>query len=215
MCFSAPASFVAGASLSTLGILSVKKTRFSKEVLFAIIPFFFGVQQLIEGLVWLSFGYSTFNTVVSFIFLMFSHVLWPIFIPISVFLLEENRGRRRILLALLCFGLIIGLYFLASIFSAPFASQIVGSSIVYTYGDVYPPFSLYATYLYFLATYVACLCSSHRIIILFGLVQFLSSLIAFYYYAYAFVSVWCFLAAILSIIVYWFIADRRAAEKRK
>ena len=55
MCFSASASFTAAAVLMPLGLYSTHLARTNKQphyVPLALTPFFFGVQQLVEGLEW-------------------------------------------------------------------------------------------------------------------------------------------------------------------
>ena len=49
MCFSAPASFIAGTALSVIGVAALKRTESKSEIPFALIPLLFGIQQLIEG----------------------------------------------------------------------------------------------------------------------------------------------------------------------
>ena len=54
MCFSATASFGASAVLGAIGIIAVAKAKTKPQRLFATIPLIFAVQQLTEGLLWLS-----------------------------------------------------------------------------------------------------------------------------------------------------------------
>jgi hypothetical protein len=54
MCFSASASFIAGGALTAVGVVTLKKTENKKEIPFAAIPLLFGIQQLIEGVIWLT-----------------------------------------------------------------------------------------------------------------------------------------------------------------
>ena len=49
MCFSAPASFIAGTALSAIGVAALRKTKSRSEVPFAMIPLLFGIQQVTEG----------------------------------------------------------------------------------------------------------------------------------------------------------------------
>ena len=44
MCFSATASFIAGISLSVIGVATVKKAERKAEIPFAMIPLLFGIQ---------------------------------------------------------------------------------------------------------------------------------------------------------------------------
>ena len=54
MCFSAPASFIAGAVLATVGVVTLRMATRPAQIAFAAIPLLFGIQQLFEGLILLS-----------------------------------------------------------------------------------------------------------------------------------------------------------------
>ena len=62
MCFSATASFSAAAVLLGIGTLTLRSALASRhayrrrELPFAAIPLLFAIQQLIEGVIWLTFG---------------------------------------------------------------------------------------------------------------------------------------------------------------
>ena len=58
MCFSATASFSAGAVLLGLGTLTVKSAHRRRELPLAAIPLLFAIQQLTEGVIWLTFRYD-------------------------------------------------------------------------------------------------------------------------------------------------------------
>jgi hypothetical protein len=51
MCFSARASFSAGAVLLGLGALTLKSVKRPRELTFAAIPLLFAIQQLSEGVI--------------------------------------------------------------------------------------------------------------------------------------------------------------------
>ena len=61
---------------------------------------------------------------------------------------------------------------------------------------------------YVLATCGSCLLSSHKFLRVFGLALLASLAIAYAYYSLAFASVWCFFAAILSLIVFAHLRQR-------
>ena len=71
MCFSATASFSAGAVLLGLGALTLKSARRPRELLYAAIPLLFAIQQLSESVIWLTFRYET---VMTHVYSFFSHV---------------------------------------------------------------------------------------------------------------------------------------------
>src|SRR5665647_3820666 len=76
MCFSATASFIAGVSLSVLGAATVKMAKRKAEIPFAMIPLLFGAQQIVEGMLWLSFRFDAplLNVSMTYLFTLFSHV---------------------------------------------------------------------------------------------------------------------------------------------
>jgi hypothetical protein len=108
MCFSATASFTAGAVLGTIGTVSLSKAKTAAQIPFAAIPMIFAIQQVCEGFVWLSFTREAFmpwhNTLV-YGFLFFAQILWPIFLPFSILLLEPDPLRKKWLRLITAFGI--------------------------------------------------------------------------------------------------------------
>ena len=205
MCFSAPASFIAGGALSATGVATLSKTTKKREWPFASIPLFFGVQQLIEGIVWVSFDIPTLNLVATYIYLFVSHVFWPIYVPFAVLLLEKNKMRKKVIALFFVIGSGVGAYLLWLIATQPVAPSIVNHSISY---PIIPVYGYFILTLYVLATCGSCLISSHRLIKIFGVILLISFTISGVYYTQTFISVWCYFAAILSVIVYVFIAQK-------
>jgi len=211
MCFSAAASFAAGGTLSVVGGLTIAKVRKKSELSFASIPLLFGIQQAIEGAVWVSFGSPILNTIATYAYSMFSHVLWPIFIPFSVLMIETDPIRKKILRLFSFMGLAVGLYLLYFILVDPVTAHVVNNSIAYHSPHLYV-YLIMALYL--VTTCGSCLVSSHKIINIFGVVLFISFAIAAWFFTETFFSVWCFFAAILSIIVYWYFQSNSVAERQ-
>src|SRR5690349_1918144 len=111
MCFSTGASIGAGAVLSVIGILSVKKAREPHQYIFAGIPLLFCLQQWIEGVVWMSFtteGWEQYRSLASMGFLFIGQVLWPIFLPVSIMLFQEENRRKLIFKLMLAAGILVG-----------------------------------------------------------------------------------------------------------
>ena len=200
MCFSATASFVAGSALSVVGVVTIAKAKRKAQIPFAMISLLFGIQQIAEGFIWLSFRFNTLwlNTTMTYVYSLFSHVLWPVFIPFTVGLLETVSWRKKIISGFQVVGIAVGLYFLYFIIKFPITSQVVNKSIIY---DSPHFFLIPVMIFYFAATCVSSLFSSHKIINVFGITALLSAAITYRFYALSFVSVWCFSAAILSIMI--------------
>jgi hypothetical protein len=200
MCFSATASFTSGTVLVLVGVQALRLTRQRIQWPYALIPVLFGLQQLLEGVLWLSFPANAvcLNTVVTQLFSYFSQVLWPIYIPLAVWLLEPAGWRRRMLALITLAGAICSLFLLSYLVRLPVTSEVRGAHIVY----IFPHFHVVAaTGLYLLGTCVGPLFSSHRMVQLFGMAATLSFLATYAFYAIWFISVWCFFAGALSCIV--------------
>ncbi len=200
MCFSATASFIAGVSLSALGIVTVKKAERKTEVPFAMIPLLFGVQQIVEGMLWLSFRFDAplLNMTTTYAFTLFSHVLWPIFVPFSIGLVETVAWRKKVILAFQLIGIAVGFYLLYLIVRFPVTSE-VDEHIVYVSPHFY---KVPVMVLYLAATCVGSFFSSHKLINIFGALALLLFMVAYWFHTVALLSIWCFFAAILSAVIY-------------
>ena len=201
MCFSATASFISGAALCVIGIATLKKTKTSAEVPFALIPLLFGIQQLTEGIIWLTFSRDMplLSQITTYLYSLFSHVLWPIYVPFAVGLMEAVSWRKKTISAFGAAGIIAGLYLLYSLIARPMVAEVVGKHIVYESPHFYVvPIML----LYLAATCGSCFFSSHGFVKLFGVLMLLSFVLAYIIQIKALVSIWCFFAAILSLLIY-------------
>jgi len=210
MCFSATASLVAGGALSAAGAVTVSQAKTKKELPFAAVPLLFGIQQLTEGFVWLSFSWhaATLNFIATYIFSLFAFVVWPIYVPFAIGLLETVAWRKKAIYICQVAGLLVGGYLLFSHTLSPVTSDIIGRHVVYNNSHFYQSVVML---FYFAGTIVSCLFSSKKIINVFGVLAFLFAMMAAWFYTSAFVSVWCFFAAILSFIVFWHFKSNSAA----
>ena len=200
MCFSATASFVAGTTLSVLGVATLRSVRRRNQVAFAAIPLLFGLQQIVEGVLWLSFSFDApqINVAMTYLFSLFSHVLWPIFVPFSIGMLETVAWRRRVIWGFQAVGLAVGLYLLYLILQLPVTSVAL-ANIVYVSPHFYQvPVML----LYLVATCVSCFFSSIDTVRIFGALALFLFAVAAVFFNLALFSVWCFFSAILSFIIY-------------
>jgi hypothetical protein len=201
MCFSATASFTAGTALRAVGGLTLRKSRGKAELPLALVPLMFGIQQLSEGVLWVSLrnDLALLQTWATYIFSMFSHVVWPIFVPFAIVLVETSRGRQKAIRVFQVIGLGVGLYLLYFILRFPVTAQVEGRSIFY---DSPHLFITGVLVLYLLATCVSGLFSSHRCVNAFGVLAFVLAIAAYQVSVKTFVSVWCFFAAILSLLIF-------------
>ena len=209
MCFSASASFIAGTVLVGVGLATMRRAPRPSDLPFAAIPVLFGIQQLIEGLIWLSFrdGSTLSNPSLTLAYSLFSHVLWPWYVPFAVRGLETVAWRRQALLATQVAGLAVGGYLLVNLLKFPITSRVLGAHIVYET----PHFYFGAVMgLYLVATCLSSLLASDRLVRVFGALTLLAFLAAYAIHAATLVSVWCFFAALLSVLVYRYFSSSRA-----
>jgi len=214
MCFSANASFGVSALLLAGGVASVKSVKLNNSIFFAIIPFIFSVQQFLEGMLWLSFSNTHFlnwRTFSEYTFLVFAQVLWPIWVPLSILQLEKNQVKKKLLSGLLGLGIIVAFYIAYCLIVSPVNTIISNHHISYEVN--YPHnTSFMIGILYFLPTIVPPFISSLKKMKLLGLGILLSFIISKIFFKDYVVSVWCFFAAIISIIVYIIMKDYSAKK---
>lgn len=202
MCFSATASFTAGTALTAVGVLTVRRSQGRAELPLALVPLLFGIQQVSEGALWLSLRDSDLAMLkgpATYIFSVFSHVVWPILVPFAILLVETDRRRRNAIGVFQVLGLGVGLYLLYFLLASPVTAYVAGRSIFYDSPHFYIGAVLV---LYLSATCVSGLFSSHRCINAFGIMAFVLAIAAYQVSVQTFVSVWCFFAAVLSLLVF-------------
>ncbi|MDT8375984.1 MAG: DUF6629 family protein [Mariprofundaceae bacterium] len=210
MCFSATASFVVGGSLIALGTVTLKRVvcgeRRRAEWPFAAIPLLFGIQQGVEGVLWLSMQYDMvlLRTITTYLFTMFSHLLWPAYVPYAIALMERTSGRkiepwrRNTMWGFRAAGVVAAMLLMALVATQPLMA-VVDRHIIYVTPFFYDwPMMV----LYIAATCIVALFSSHPLIRLFGLMVLAFFFVSYWFYTQAFFSVWCFFAAILSLIIH-------------
>ncbi len=203
MCFSASASFLASGYLTIMGALCLRKNKLKEATLFAAIPLLFAVQQFSEGLLWLSFSHNwpQIQHLMPYIFLFFAFFLWPIWIPVSVMLVEPHKARRKHLTALTIIGGLVSLYLYGHVLLHGVGAQALHCHIYY---DVTVPEAgtIIGMIVYLLTTCIPFFISSLPIMWLFGLFLLLSYWFTYIFYFTYLISLWCFFAAVLSGCVY-------------
>lgn len=204
MCFSASASFVVGTSLAGAGIVSLRLTKERCELPFASIPLLFAIQQLSEGFLWYSIenGLPELKSAMTYLFTLFSHILWPVFVPFAVARLESGDPcqpwRTNALWGFRVVGLVVSMFLLKLVATQPLTA-VVDEHIVYVTPFFYDwPMMV----LYIAATCIVCFFSTHALVRLFGLMVLLFFFVTWWFYAQALFSVWCFCAAVLSLVVF-------------
>ena len=201
MCFSATASFVTAAITGAVGITALNRARSPREWPLAAVPLIFAAQQAIEGILWLQLpvapdGPST--TFLTYLYLLFAEVLWPVYAPAACLLIEPDKRRRLAMVVFLIVGLAVGVHYLVSIFTDPHAARIIGHHVSYvSEGKISYPMGT----AYLVATGGVIALSSHRAMIALAVIVIVGAFVSYALYWESFVSVWCFFAAAASVII--------------
>ena len=218
MCFSATASYSAAALLVGTGAFAVLHARRLTQpywTLWALVPVFFGFQQAFEGRVWQLLNAGQADAAVPFAlgFHFFSHCLWLWWLPLASYLVEPSRGRKRVFAGCALFGVFAGALVFSLMLLHPewMSIGIREHSINYRFSvpyksNIHLPITPAALYAFTIL--VPLLFSSHKQIQVFGWLAALSSVATSQTYSYAYVSVWCFFAALQSLYLVYMIRQQ-------
>ena len=138
-------------------------------------------------------------------------MLWPVWIPLTICLLEKDSTRKKMMNVLLGLGVLVsfgvGCVLLLLKVHVISAHHHIHYRVDFPTGtrSLTTPFSL----LYFMATIIAPFISGIKRMKWLGIGFLASYLFAIIFYNGFVVSVWCYFAGILSIVVLWILSDLR------
>ena len=207
MCFSATASFGSAVLLLPAGIYCVgeaaRKDR--RYLALAVLPLAFSIQQFCEGAVWLELANGTGAPPrgAELAYLFFALAFWPFWLPFSVAWFDREHRRLDVLLAAVGFAIGLSLYVPIATRADRFLSVTVSHHSI-RYDLVIIPalraVPLFASRLIYLITVaLPLLLCTDRGLRLFGVAILGSGIISQMIFQYAYLSVWCLFAALLSM----------------
>jgi hypothetical protein len=208
MCFSEKASFAASSALTLISLVCFWTVKNKKDFYaLAAIPFLFALQQAAEGVQWLAFqgmwGTLKEAKAATDLYVLIAYVIWPFWMPFSLWVAEKQDPCKRYLELLLLVGICVALYNAWKLLMFPSHAKVVENSIQYIV-DVHEGVWLpYAS-----AVILPWFCSSlSRTSILGSIFATATAISAFFYYE-TFISVWCFFAALVSLSILWMLRNR-------
>ena len=206
-----------------LGLYSAHVARRTDQrdyVPLALTPFFFGVQQFVEGLEWTGLDQGRVEPLTSLAglgFLFFAYCFWMIWIPWSAWSISrttDSRGLQWRLRWVAILATLIGVgFYLPVLLNPPALQPAVHSngrllydisnlhSILHNFVNTEPIGEL----VYWGFIVIPLLVVSDRAVKLFGALIFVSIFLTWLTYSATFNSVWCFYCAVLSIVVLWIV----------
>jgi hypothetical protein len=219
MCFSATASFTVGAALVPAAAYCTRQAlrKDGRFLPLAVVPFFFAVQQFTEGLVWIGLEHEdpALIQAASVAYLFFAMAFWPFWIPLSFLCSESRRGLAWALGVVMVLGLAWTWLYLPILLSPGtyLTTEVFQHSIRYVIGDIagYSLASRWAWrtgYLVIIVVPIAIGCTRGQtngrdtaVSVAGGAALVASFVVAYYLYMQVFVSVWCFFAAVLALML--------------
>ena len=201
MCFSAGASFAVGAGLAVPGYYSVSSAKSRGMLLFASTPLLFCFHQLAEGCLWLSLQQPEFAGMYKpalYGYSFISQPLWPVWVPLAMWLMEPRDWNRKILFILLLLGIGSSLYMFYCLVSYPIAATANEGHI--RYFREFPHLNIMRP-INFLTIAVTPFFSSLRYTKWLAAGMMIALIIAYFIFKLYFISVWCFFAAVISPLI--------------
>jgi hypothetical protein len=238
MCFSSAASFTAAALLIPAGLsasLTCHRSGRDELLPLAFSPALFGLQQGLEGLVWLGLdrgGLEPLTHGAALAYLFFAYGFWLAWMPWCAL----SYGRRAVgadsgggdafiegwLRALFLFGLAMGLWLWLPLLVEPWRihpSVLLGNL---NYTIVTPLHGVLGldqgSLLYGLVITLPLMLTGSRRLGVFALALALAFALAWFGYRHALPSSWCFFSAALSLLLLWVVREptvQRLAEPQQ
>lgn len=207
MCFSAEASFGAGLLISTIGIASLRQVTEKEQIPFAAIPLIFGIQQFTEGILWLALThpeYAGLKDVSMYNFLFFAQVVWPVWVPYSIWRIQSAEERNVWLKVLAIIGAVVSLYLFYCLINFKIDASVLSFHIAYE--QWYPKnLKMIGASFYLIVTIAPPFLSKFRGMRLLGIAILISYLVTMFFYRSYVISVWCFFAALISASIWYII----------
>ena len=222
MCFCEPVSYAAGAVLTAGGVLAGWKAFRSNRRYFPVsqMPTLAGLQQFAEGHVWMGLNNSDASMVwwAAMVFIFFSWLIWPVWVPFSIYVLEPPNSRRKLpLMSFAAAGIVFGLIlFVPHLFHPDWVNVRINRQSL-SYEDtmfidyLIPRWLTYTIYLLLLVT--PALISTYLHIRLFGLTLISVTIVVYAFLTFAYISFFCFLAGLATLHLIYIIVRNKCCRE--
>ncbi|AWB92131.1 DUF6629 family protein [Aeromicrobium chenweiae] len=208
MCFSTEADLVAGIALLPVAALSLREVRCAREVPFAALPLLFAAHQLTEALVWAGLDGDVSASVqkaAAMVYVLFAFSVLPTLVPAAVLLLEPRGARLRVA-PFVALGVVVSAQLTYFVLNGPLVVEEHAHAVEYQVGLQNGTFW---AVLYIVAVVGPSLLSGYPSIVAFGALNLVGLTLVAILYREAFASVWCVVAALLSVLVLLHMYRRR------
>ncbi|TGB09143.1 DUF6629 family protein [Streptomyces sp. MZ04] len=208
MCWSATADLVAGTAVSTVGVVClVQAARRPRDLPVAALPLLLGIHQIIESVVWRGDGGTGAATTAWAVIALPLLALW---VPVAVLCAAPQNAHRRLLVPLAA-GVATSAALAYCLATRTVTAEIHGHAVGYAFGLTYPE-PVVAGYL--VATIGSLLLSGDRGLVLFGVLVAVGAAVSVALWRREYISTWCALAAVCSVVLLGWVRRRRPAARR-
>ncbi|MFJ8039460.1 DUF6629 family protein [Kitasatospora sp. NPDC096147] len=198
MCWSAQADLVMGAGVSGLGVVCLGAVRDRRQLPLAALPLVLGVHQLVEAVVWLGeegrIGPGLARSA-GVGWALIAMPLLALLVPVGAW---RAAGRPRRLVGFVAIGLVTAVVLTLAVLGGPVTAEVRGHTLEYAVGVPFAPVFL-TTYL--LAVLGPLVLNPVPELRLLGWSVAVAAGVCALLWRTAFVSTWCALAALASVLL--------------
>ncbi|MFC8897472.1 DUF6629 family protein [Streptomyces cinereoruber] len=207
MCWSATADLWAGLGIGAVGVASLASIRRPGDAPLAALPLLLGAHQVVEAAVWHAGGGAGPATLA---WAVIALPLLPLWLPVGVLTAARPADRPRLLVPLAA-GLATAGVLAYRLATRPVTAEVRGRTLGYVVDLPYAPLLLAA---YLLATVGALLLARDRLLRLLGLLTGAGAVVCALLWTTEFVSTWCALAAVASLLLLVWVRGRTGPDPR-
>jgi len=210
MCYSPEADLVAGLVVGAAGIDALRHVDDRRDLALAAVPLVLAAHQLIEAVGWWGLQDRVpemAGTLAIGAYLVIAMGVVPALIPYAVMRTERDPARARLIIPFAVLGAIVSVVLLFCLVIGPYGATIGGRYIAY---ETTLPWSGAIAVSYVVAVCTPLVLSTHRRLVLFGVINIpivigLATLLSA-----GFISLWCVWAAVSSIVITRHIREQSA-----
>ncbi|MFF5789036.1 DUF6629 family protein [Streptomyces sp. NPDC012693] len=207
MCWSATADLWAGLGIGAVGVACLASVRRPGDAPLAALPLLLGAHQIVEAAVWRAGGGAGTATLA---WAVIALPLLPLWVPAGVLAAARPADRPRLSVPLAA-GTVTAAFLAHRLATRPVTAEVRGHTLGYAVDLPYAPLVLAG---YLLATVGALLLARDRLLQLLGLVTGAGAAVCALLWSTEFLSTWCALAAVASLLLLVWIRRRPTVTHR-
>lgn len=208
MCWSAKADLVAGAAVAAVGVACVARARRRADLPLAALPLLLGAHQIVESVVWASDGGTGPATLV---WAVIALPLLAVWVPAGVWCAAPRQARAR-LSVLTAVGAATAAALAHALAARPVTAEVRGHTLGYA---VDLPHAQLVVAGYLVATVGSLLVSGDRGLLALGVLVGVGALVCWALWELEFVSTWCAVAAVSSVVLFFWVGGRGGDPGRR